>query len=223
LPDLLRRVAVLSVISAIGIAALAPLSVRSAPLEDTFTDRLLDAADAPTSSLRRSTLDGRELSASLTLLRADGPISTETLGLAVAQVKPPPAAPMRAAVYARPTPTPEPEPLPEVEPPPIDGNTITGRASWYCHAVGACPAGWGPGDAFVALPGALGGAGGRGVVAHVTVCADRCVRLPVVDYCNCYWGTPQQRVADLSVKAWEAVSDTPTSAGVIRVTLHLED
>ncbi len=223
MPDLLRRVAVLTIVSAIGIAALAPLTARSAPLEQAMTDRLLAAADAPAVSLRRTALDGRELSASLTLLEMDRPIAIETLGLDAGRVQPPPAAPMRAALYAKPTPTPTPEPLPEVKPPPVSGDTVTGRASWYCHTAGTCPAGWGPDDAFVALPGALGGAGGRGVVGHVTVCADRCVRLPVVDYCNCYWGTAQQRVADLSVKAWEAVSDSPTSAGVIRVTLHLED
>lgn len=225
LPDLLRRVAVLTVVSAIGIAALAPLTVRSAPLEQSVTDRLLAAADAPVSSLRRSLTDGRELSASLTLLRADHPIGTETLGIDEPQIAPPPAAPMRATLYTRPTPTPTPtpKPVPVVKPPPVNGDTVTGSASWYCHTAGTCPAGWGPDDAFVALPGALGGAGGRGIVGYVTVCADRCARLPVVDYCGCYWGTAQQRVADLSVKAWQAVSDSPTSAGVIRVTLHLED
>lgn len=100
--------------------------------------------------------------------------------------------------------------------PPITDNAITGKATWYC-----CTAGW-RGQAVVALPGALGGGYDAPPAARfVTVCADRCVVLPVVDYCGCYWGTAGQKVADLSPEAWAAVSDSGLSRGVITVTVHL--
>jgi hypothetical protein len=224
LPDLLRRVAVLAILSAIGIATLTPLAVRSAATRSTVPEPLLDAVEAPATDLHRAATDGRDLSAALTLLEIDRPIAVETLGRGSAADPALPAIePMQATLYPNPAPqaaVPAAEP-PTVPPPRTDGGSVTGRVSWYCHVVGTCPAGWGPGDAFVALPGALGGAGGRGIVGWVTVCGDRCVELPVVDYCACYWGTADQRIADLSVAAWQAVSDTPTSAGVMTVTIHL--
>lgn len=220
MPDLLRRVAALAIVSALGVALLAPLSARSALPESAEADRLLVAAERA-STLRRGPLEGRDRPATLTLLRTDR-IAPENLGVESAPALPGVAA-MEATLYLKPTPTPKPVVAPPAPPPPTNGNEIRGKASWYCHAVGTCPAGWGPQDAFVALPGALGGAGGRGIVGYVTVCKDRCVRLPVVDYCQCYWGTANQRVVDLSVAAWKAVSNTPTSAGTMTVTLRLEN
>jgi hypothetical protein len=99
----------------------------------------------------------------------------------------------------------------------LAGNQAAGIASNY-----AGTAGW-LGEATVALPGALGGRYTGEVNGFVTVCADRCARLPIVDWCECYWGTGDQRIVDLSHPAWALVSDRPLSTGLVEVRLILED
>lgn len=215
LPHLLRRLIALAVLSALGIAMLAPLTARSASSEPSAVPELLLVAPV----VRTDVVDRGALAARITQAPLPPAPGTGMERLTDAGVDAPPVAPMEATLVSVAAVRQAVDPVPALAVP-TSGEEISGVASWYCHRVGTCPAGFGPDDAFVALPGALGGAGGRGVVGMVTVCADRCVELPVVDYCACYWGTADQRVADLSAAAWALVTDRPLSAGILSVTLH---
>lgn len=218
MPELLRRVAVLTVLSATGIALIAPLTVRSAqPDATTAVEPLLARLPVMQTTLERGPLAGRGVPSGVSLV-----IEAPASGIeAIASLALPTPAVVHMEATLFPVATPAPAPRVVASPAPDSTGTISGRASWYCHKVGTCPRGFTPADAFVALPGALGGAGGRGVIGHVTVCADRCVELPVVDYCACYWGTDQQRIVDLSAAAWALVTDAPRRAGILPVTLQL--
>jgi hypothetical protein len=118
-------------------------------------------------------------------------------------------APVRGAVLSG---TPSPSPAPSAAP----SDEVAGIASNYPGT-----AGW-IGQATVALPGDLGGRYTGVVNGHVTICADRCVRLPIVDWCDCYWGTADQRVVDLSHAAWPLVTDAPLEEGLVEVRVILE-
>ncbi|MEX0625533.1 MAG: hypothetical protein WD402_03210 [Chloroflexota bacterium] len=216
MPDILARVALRTIVFAVVIGLMAPLSARSAAPATADSLRLLAAADQPSSLADRSTLGTRNSSASLSLATVTEPIGTEDLGLNAALATPP-SAPMEATLFSRPAKSVAPKTVaPKTVAAPASGDTISGTATWYC-----CSLGW-RGQAVVALPGALGGHYDAPPAARfVTVCADRCAVLPVADYCGCLWGTASQKVADLSPEAWAAISDSSLSLGVITVTVHL--
>ena len=207
MPDQLQRVAVLVVAGALAIGLLSPLTARSASPLVAEAQRLLAIADSPAQVTDRGPT-GRSRSASRSLAAAGQPIGPEEMSPVTMAA--PPSIVMTATLLRR-------AGSPKVVPPPTGGTVVTGKATWYC-----CSAGW-RGEAVVALPGALGGHYDAPPAARfVTVCADRCVLLPVVDYCGCYWGTASQKVADLSREAWAAITDRGLSAGVVTVTLHFE-
>lgn len=108
-------------------------------------------------------------------------------------------------------------PTPVAPPPPPPAPVVAGMASNYPGTAGFA------GQATVALPGAMGGAYTGAVQGYVTVCAERCARLPVVDWCQCYWGSADQRVADISHAAWPLITDMPLSRGLVPVRVILDD
>lgn len=225
--ELLRRIAVLSVLSAAGIALLAPVATRSASGAEGQTERLVAAAHAPATagltttttdlSLRRAAVPGRERSAALTLAEVGRPAHAAEL-LTGPTPRPTPGSVSIMASFSSAT-TPKPTPSttsPPATPPLMRGDTVSGKATYYCCTLGY------RGQAVIALPGALGGQYDAPPAArYVTVCADRCASLPVVDRCGCYWGTASQKVADLSPEAWAAITDRSRSLGVVSVTIHL--
>ena len=207
MPDLLRRGAVHVIVVALIVAALAPQAVAATP-SDYVTQRLLAAVEASPASL--AAVRG---STSQRSLAAFGPVPV-SVPLGAEHFHPngvaaPPSVTMSATLIGFPT---------QWVSQPGGNPTISGKASWYC-----CTRGWGD-AAVAALPIALGGhwylpPGGF----TVTVCADRCARIPVGDACGCHWGQVGQKVIDLSPAAWAAITDKDRWVyGVVNVTVYLD-
>ena len=91
---------------------------------------------------------------------------------------------------------------------------MTGAASWYPGTLGY------GGTAHVAMPG--GNYLPRGTHAPtVRICIDgRCLVVPVVDSCQCYWATSGEMLVDLSLPLVHQLGLDP-SLGIYPVEITL--
>ena len=95
-----------------------------------------------------------------------------------------------------------------------DGLTVQGGASWYTGT-----AGW-LGTAHVAMPLAdTLPAGARAPLVRVCV-NSRCVTVPVVDSCACFWGSSGEMLVDFSLPLVRRLGLAP-STGIYTVEITL--
>jgi len=132
LPDLLRRAAALTVLSAVGIALLAPMAARSvAPVPADRIEALLPAAPISIVRTPRGSLSDRQRAGTL-------PVSGGTEAVAGLALPTPASAPMEATLYVIPTPKPAPVAAAPAAPAgggvPVDGNVWDRLA--HCESSG---------------------------------------------------------------------------------------
>ncbi len=116
LPDLLRRAAALTVLSALGIALLAPMAARSvAPVPADSIEALLPTAPISAIRIPRGVLSDRQQPGTL-------PVSGATEAVAGSALPTPGSAPMEATLYVIATPKPAPVAAASGGGAPVDGN-----------------------------------------------------------------------------------------------------
>ena len=97
LPDLLRRVAALTLLSAVGIGLLAPLTFANETTDAPETQALIDAAQAPAIIAARGTLSQRDAVSTLSFVADTALVPIEQLS--PDRLPSPVAAPMQATLY----------------------------------------------------------------------------------------------------------------------------
>lgn len=97
MPDLLRRVAALTLLSAVGIGLLAPLTFANETTDAPETQALIDAAQAPAIIAARGTLSQRDAVSTLSFVADTALVPIEQLS--PDRLPSPVAAPMQATLY----------------------------------------------------------------------------------------------------------------------------